>query len=71
MWAKIFLLFSERYKFAYFLVNVRKGAKNKEISALSEFFPQVYPQKPWTACLLPSTADRCSQRGESMQQRHR
>jgi hypothetical protein len=43
-----------------------KGAKNKENPAMPKTFPQVYPQKPWTAFLLPLGFGRCSQKRESM-----
>jgi hypothetical protein len=66
MWMKIFPLSSVPYKSAYFLGKSRKGAKNKEKSGVPKTFPQSYPQKPWTALLLPFDFGRCSQGRESM-----
>lgn len=66
MWMKIFLIFSEGYKIAYFLIKTGNWAKNKGNTGMAKTFPQTYPQKEWTAFPLPSAFGRCSEEPESM-----
>jgi hypothetical protein len=62
---KIFALFSISCNYAQKIGNFTKPAENKGKSALLKSSPPTYPQKPWTALLLPLPPDGGSPDRES------
>lgn len=63
---KIFTVKSSTYIIAYKIGNVKNPPENNGNFALVKSSPQSYPQKEWTAFLLPRPVVQCRPDTESM-----